>query len=187
MCPVVGMGLLGEIVFGLRRVGADGGIGKGRGGAEAIEFVERAVEGALDAGLVARKVFYGAGAGGVVGEGAGAGIEVVVVGVELRHADIEEAGFEGAEAAQSPGGHGHLLDEQGFAGADGLVFGKEGVADFAEFLGILVGEDGGLSGESVAKGVVGDGGATFGRARAGAALGVAAIGVELSLGKHRLV
>jgi len=45
------------------------------GGAEVFELVEGAVEGALDAGFVARKAFDGVGTGGVVGESAGTGIE----------------------------------------------------------------------------------------------------------------
>jgi hypothetical protein len=152
-CPVVGMGLIFEIVFGRGRAG--------RRVTEALEFVEGPVEGALDAGFVARKGFNRAGAGGVVGEGAGPGVEGVVVVGELRHADGEQAGFEGAEAAEAPGGHGHLLDEQGFGGAGGVVFVEESVAKFLEFLRIFVGQDGGLGGESVTE------------------------SVELTLGKHR--
>jgi len=143
------MGLIFEIVFGRRR------FRKGRRGAEALEFVEGAVEGALDAGFVAGEGFNGAGAGGVVGEGACKGIKGrgVFVAGELRHADGEQAGFEGAHAAEAPGGHGHLLDEQGFGGAGGLMFVEKGVAELPEFFGIFVGEDRGLGGESMAKGV----------------------------------
>ncbi len=83
------MGLIFEIVFWR--------VGGGRSVTHPLEFVEGAVEGALDAGFVARKRFDGAGAAGVVDEGAGAGIErVVAVVAELGDADVEEAGFEGA-------------------------------------------------------------------------------------------
>ena len=104
------MGLICGIVFGGRWVWIFSGFG---GGAEALQFVEGAVEGALDAGFVAPNGFDGAGAGRVVDEGAGEGVErrVGVVVTELRDADIEQAGFKSAEAAEAPGGHGHLLDE----------------------------------------------------------------------------
>ena len=144
------------------------------------------IECALDAGFVARKGFDGAGTGSVVGESAGARVETVFVVGELGHAEIEQTGFKRPHAAQTPGGHGHLLDEQGFGGTGGLVFGEKGIEQFPEFVGIFVGKDGGLGGESVAEGVERDGGATFGSARAGGVLGVATIGVELTLGRHRV-
>ncbi len=175
-CPILGMGLICEIVFGR--------FGDRARGAAMLEFVQSAVEGALDAGLVARKRLNRAGAGGVVGKGAGAGIEGVVVVRELGHADGEEAGFEGAEAAQAPRGHGHLLDEQGLGGSRGLIFVEKSIPELAEFLRIFAGEDGGLGGEAVAERVMGDGGAPFGSARAGGEFGVATVGVELALGKH---
>jgi len=101
------MGLICGIVFGWRRVWIFSGFG---GGAEALQFVQGSVEGALDAGFVTGKSFDVA---VVVGEGAGEGVErgIGVVVTELRDADVEQAGFERAEAAQAPRGHGHLLDE----------------------------------------------------------------------------
>ena len=103
----MGMGLICEIVVKRRRVWIFSGFGCG---AEALEFVEGAVERSLDAGFVAGKTFDVA---VVVGEGAGEGVEgrIGVVVAELRYADVEQAGFEGAEATQTPGGHGHLFDE----------------------------------------------------------------------------
>jgi hypothetical protein len=149
--------------------------------------MKRAVECALDAGFVARKSFDGAGTGSVIGEGPRARIEGgrVLVARQLRYADIEQTGFEGAHAAQAPGGHGHLLDEQGFGGSGWLVFGEKGVEQFLELVRVFVGEDDGLGGEAVAKRVEADGGATFGSARAGRELGVVTIGVDLTLGEHR--
>jgi hypothetical protein len=100
----------------------------------------------------------------------------------LRHTDIEQTCFESAHAAQSPCADGHLLDEQGFGGSGGLVFGEKGVEEFLELVGVFAWENAGLSGEAVAKRVEADGGASFGSARAGAGLGVATIGVDLTLG-----
>ena len=61
---------------------------------------------------------------------------------------------------------------------------EKGVAEFAEFFGVFVGEDGGLGGEAVAEGVERDGGASVGGAGAGGELRVAAVGVELTFGNH---
>jgi len=89
------MGLIFGIVFGLRRACRGGRLGNGRRGAEALEFVEGSIEGALDAGFVAGEGFDGAGAGGVVGEGAGAGVEGrgIFVAGKLGHAHGKQAGF----------------------------------------------------------------------------------------------
>ena len=177
-----------EIILRRHKVWTDRRFRQSWHGAEAIEFVEGAVEGALDAGFVAREAFDSAGSGGVIGEGAGAGIEgrQVFVARELRHTEIEQTGFERAHAAETPGGHGHLFDEQGFGGPGGLVFREKGVEQLLELLGILVRENGGLGGEPVAKRVEADGGASFGGTRAGGELGVATIGVELTLRGHRV-
>jgi len=148
--------------------------------------MQGAVECALDAGFVARKGLDGAGTGSVIGEGARGRIEGVLVARQLRDTDIEQTGFEGAHAAQAPGGHGHLLDEQGLGGSGGLVFIEKGVEEFLELVGVFIGEDVGLGGEAVAKRVEADGGASFRSARAGAELSVATIGVDLTLGEHRV-
>jgi len=147
--------------------------------------MQRAVECALDAGFVARQSFKGAGAGGVIEQGARTGIEGVLVVRQLRHADVEQTGFEGAHAAQAPGADGHLLDEQSFGGSGGQVFGEKGIEEFLE-LGVFAWENAGLGGEAVAKRVEADGGASFRSARAGAVLGVATISVDLTLGSHRV-
>ena len=64
--------MIGGIIFRRWRFFAGGSFG----GAEVIEFVKRAVEGALDAGFIARKDFDGVGTGSVVGESARTGINV---------------------------------------------------------------------------------------------------------------
>jgi hypothetical protein len=79
-----------------------------------------------------------------------------------------------------------LLDEQGFGGSGGLVFGEKGVEQFLKLFTVFVGEDRGLSGEAVAKRIEADGGASFGSAQAGRELGVATIGVDLALGEHKV-
>ncbi len=142
--PVLGLGLICEISFRWRWVFNGGS----RGSAEAVEFVKRPVECAFDAGFVARKGFDGTGAGSVVGEGARTGIEIgrVFVAGQLRHTDTEQTGFEGAHAAQAPGGHGHLLDEQGFGWSGGLVFREKGVEQFLKLFRVFVGEDRSLGG-----------------------------------------
>jgi len=103
------MGLIGGIVFGRRRILIGWGIG--RGGSQILQLVESTVERPLDAGFVAGERVDGAGTGGVVGVGTRTGIEVILVTGELRHAESEKARFDGTEAAQTPGGHGHLFDE----------------------------------------------------------------------------
>ena len=147
-CPVVGMALICEIVFRWRRVFRDGKIRSGRRGAEAVELMQCAVEGPFDPGFVARKSFDGTGTGSVIGESAGAGVEsrCVLVPGQLRDTNAEQTGFEGAHAAQAPGGHGHLLDKKGFSGSGGLVFVEKGAGQFLELAGGFVGEDGGLGG-----------------------------------------
>jgi len=146
--------------------------------------VEGAVEGSLDAGFVAGERIDGARAGGVVGVGASRRVDVIFVAGELRRAEGEDSGFEGAKAAEAPGGHRHLLDQQGFGGAGGLVLVEERIAELAKFLGIFCGQDGGFGREAVAERVLRDGGAAFLGARAGGLLRIAAIGVELAFGNH---
>ena len=51
--PVVGLGLIGKIIFKGRRLWRVRKMGRGRWGAEAMELMESAIEGALDAGFVA--------------------------------------------------------------------------------------------------------------------------------------
>jgi hypothetical protein len=71
-------------------------------------------------------------------------------------------------------------------GSDMKGFLTAGVEKFPKAVRVFVGENGRLDGEAVAKRVEADGGAPFGSARAGAVLGVATIGVALTLGGHRV-
>ena len=172
-----------------RRIRFGGKIGRFlriRRGAEALELMERAVKRALDAGFVAEQVFDGAGAAGVVEEGHGAaavGLEAGEVLLhargEIGHAEIEQAGFDAAEAGEAPGGHDHLVDQKIFGWGGGLVLGAECFGELVEILLIFIFENGGLGGEAVAQGVEADGGEAFGSARAGAQLSVAAVGDDL--------
>jgi len=171
---------------GLRRVGAPAG------GLDALELVEGAVEGALDAGFVAAEGVEDAGGGtGVPAEDVGEFVflgEVVVVGFEVRlvvgEAEIEEAGFDSAAAGEAPLGHDGLVDEGGFEGAGGLEVIEEGVEEFVEGLFVLAVDDGVVGGESVFEGIEANGGLAFGGFGAGAELGVAAVGVDLCFGCH---
>ncbi|HKW97944.1 MAG TPA: hypothetical protein VJN43_09415 [Bryobacteraceae bacterium] len=109
-----------------RRIRFGGEIGRLlpiRRGAEALELVERAIERALDAGFIAEQVFDGARAAGIVEKGHGAaavGFEAGEVLLhargEIGHAEIEQSGFDAAEAGEAPGGHDHLVDEKIFGG-----------------------------------------------------------------------
>ncbi len=104
--------------------------------------------------------------------------------MKVGEAQVEQAGLDAAHAGEAPGGHDHLLDEQIFGGSGGTVFGLKGFEHFVEMFPVLVGEDGNLRGETVAQGVGADRSESFGSLRAGALLGVATVGVDLSLGGH---
>jgi len=105
--------LFGQFVFG--------------GGLEALQLVEGAVEGALDAGFVAAQESKGVGAADVAqvekSETSARG-HVLVLRLELPGvivgAELEDAAFDEAEAFETPGGHDNALDEKGLDGADGL-------------------------------------------------------------------
>jgi len=60
----------------------------------------------------------------------------------------------------------------------------ERLEELAQFVLIFAREQEGLGGEPVLEGVEADGGASFGGLGAGAAEGIAAIGVDLFLGCH---
>jgi len=169
--------------FRLVRWGAAGGL-------EALQFVQGAVEGALGAGFVAGQEGESVGAAGFAEEDegvllvAGRVVESTQIAFFLIEQPVEEAGFHAAEAAEAPGGHDHLLDEEGFGGADGLVVVLEGLLDFLEFGFPLGFNDGVLGGEAVAEGIEADGGFALGSFGTGAALGVPAIGFDLQFGGH---
>jgi hypothetical protein len=125
---------------------------------------------------------------GVVEEGEGLALVFFGGGVvafdalgELVHAEIEQAGLDAAQTLEAPGGHDHLVDQQVFGGADGLMLGLKGFEHLLEIFCLLVGENGDFGGKTVAQGVEADGGASVGSLGAGAFLSIAAIGVDLSL------
>jgi hypothetical protein len=182
------LGLFREIGFGGGRR-----VRELAGGLEALELVEGAVEGALDAGFVAAEGFEDAGCGtGVPAEDVGEFVcvdEAVVVGFEVLlvvdEAEIEEAGFDGAAAGEAPLGHDDLVDEGGFEGAGGLEVIEEGVEEFVEGLFVFAVDDGVFGGEAVFEGIEANGGLAFGGFGAGAELGIAAIGGALFAGCHK--
>ncbi len=140
--------------------------------------MEVAEEGALDAGLVAAE--------GIEGSGGDTGTPAEDVGqfLVVVEADFEIAGFEFATYGEAPLGHGDLVDEGGFQGADGLEVVEDGVAEFVEGFLVFEGDDGVFGDEAVFEGVEASGGLAFGGFGAGAALRVAAIGGNLFFGCH---
>lgn len=116
------------------------------------------------------------------------GVKVVAVGIcilfgksfpDIQVTEIEPAGFHASETLEAPGVHNDLVEQEGLGGADGLIFGCEGGEEIVELFLAFAGENGVFGGEAVGEGVVADGGASFRRLRAGAFLGIAAVGFEL--------
>ena len=160
-------------------------------GLEALELVDGAVEGALGAGLVAAGVVDDVGFGGIAAKDEGVadvGQEGIVVIahplIEVRQPHLEEAGFHGAAAAEAPGGHGELFEEDIPGGAGGLVLGAEFGAEPIEAAFVFAGQGGGLGGEAVTEGIGGDLALALGGFGAGAFLGVPAVGIDLFLSSH---
>jgi hypothetical protein len=157
-----------------------------RGGLEALELVEGAVERALDAGFVAAQGGEGVGtadvAQEVIGE-AGARPHVLVIPVDssgvIDRAELEEATFDEADAGETPGGHDDLFDEEGLDGAGGLQFVLEGLAGGVELVLVLALDAGAQGGEAMRQCILADGGLALGGFGAGALLSVLAIGVDL--------
>jgi hypothetical protein len=161
------------------------------GGLEALELAEGAVEGALDAGFVAAQEGQGVGAADValveIGEAGARGQALVALGDifgVIGPAELEEATFDEAEAAETPGGHDDLLDEEGLEGADGLELVLEGLAGFVEFVHFLAFDANVFGGEAVGEGVLADDGLALGGFGTGALLSVLAISVDLLLRCH---
>jgi hypothetical protein len=162
------------------------------GGLEALKFVEGAVEGALDADLIAAEGAEDAGGGtGIAAEDVGQFVfvgEAVVIDFEVLlvvdEAEFEETGFEFATAGEAPLGGDDLADEGGFEGADGLEVVEEGVAEIVEGLFVFAEDHGVFGAEAVFEGIEADGGLAFGGFGAGAELGIAAIGGDLLAGSH---
>ena len=100
-----GLALFGNFCFG--------------GGLEALELAEGAVEGALGAGFVAAQGGERVGAADVVQVEIGEAVARAQVGVLpfdilllVEAAELEEATFDEADAAETPGGHDDLLDRR---------------------------------------------------------------------------
>jgi hypothetical protein len=114
----------------------------------------------------------------------GGGVGAVLAQADLFHAIGIHAGFDAGHATETPVGPSHLAEAELLVGVGGLVGGAEAVEEGLEFGGVLVGEEGVAGGEVVGTAVMGDFGFAFGGAWAGGAQGVAAIGVDLRLGRH---
>jgi hypothetical protein len=167
--------------------GGIGFVGGLAGGLEALEFVEGAEEGALDAGLVATE--HGEGVGVFVKDLSQLLVaeEVdVFLAIEILlfvgEAEFEEAGFDAAAAGEAPLSYDHLVDEGGFEGTGGLEVVEEGVAEFVEGLLVFDENDGVFGDEAVFEGIEANGGFAFGGFGAGAELGIAAVGGALLAG-----
>ena len=154
--------------------------------------MQGSIEGPLDTGFVAGEFLEGAAATVILEEcrGLTLGFRQLSGGssrllVEVDHADIEQAGLDGAQTLEAPGGHDYLLDQQIFGRSDGLMLGFKSLEHFLKFLLILVFEYGVFGGEAVAQSVEADGIASFGGIGACAFLSVQAIGIDLFLRRHR--
>ena len=161
-------------------------------GLDVEEFVEGAEEGAVEGGVVTvdfGEEFLLAGADedeagvGVGGHDGSAGLvgaedfaaDAFLVDVVQAHA---EEGFGHVDAAETPCDVGELVDEEGFGGSLGVVFGVEGLTVGVEVFALFAEEDGGLGGEGVFEGVERGDGFAFGGAGAGAFECVGAVGEE---------
>lgn len=151
---------------------------------EAFEAGQGTVELALDGGFVADEpVDPGlVGQGGVFVEG-----PVVFAGPINNVGDVLDLGTEGA--AEPPVGDGYFLDEEVFEGADGMEVvdeaGEEVVEILAGFVDVFALDDDAPGQEAVFEGVEFGAGFALGGAGAGGVPGIAAVGIDLSLGSHR--
>jgi len=149
-------------------------------GLKAIEAIEAAVEGTLGGihtGLEADELV--AGVAEDVAEGSGR-VEVGGVGQFV----LDELGFEDAETAHEADGVNDAFEGVALIGGDGLVvFVVLGAEDF-EGRGILTGEEYGLGVDTGLEGIEAGAGLALGGARAGGALGVEAVGLDLLVGCH---
>jgi len=125
------------------------------------------------------------GIGGEAGEGGGGaaagGGEGGVGGGEFG---FEGAGFDGPDAAETPGGGDHFLDEGEFDGVGGLEAGEEFKMEALEVGFGFGGEEDGAGLEAVAGGVAGGDGEGFGGAGAAGESAVGSGGVDLADGGH---
>lgn len=111
--------------------------------------------------------------GGV--DGAGEESEQTAIDRSANRIGLPGGGFHFAKTAETPEVVGELVDEDLFGGRGGLVLAAERGAEFVEFSGVFTGPDELLRVEAVFEGVLGGAGFPFGGARAGGALGIAAV------------
>jgi hypothetical protein len=154
--------------------------------AQALEFVESAVVGTFEAGLLTADHGYGV----VVGVGYSAQEAGVIeffgegVGGLDFHAHLVEASFHIVQAATTPNGRGQVGDEGLFRRGLRLMLGFERFEEGFEVVLTLAFEDQCFGCQSVGDAVETDGGASFRRARAGTFLRVESIRCCLLFGRH---
>jgi hypothetical protein len=164
--------------------------GGGAEGLEAVDLFEGAVESALDADLVAGEVVEALvvravpsidkadAVGGVVVAAFAQGV------LQVGQALVEVAAFKDAEAAETPGGHGEVIDQLGLEGAGRGQFVLKGVQELVELGGVFGGQQGTGGGEAVGQRIRRGTGFAGGGLGAGAALSIAAIGSDLFFCGH---
>ena len=153
--------------------GFGGVVGLGLGFAFGLVFLEFGEDGGVvaeEAGFIAAPAL---GAFGAVEQkaGDGGGVAGDALAVEFGTVDSVEAG-------DAPFGVDHEVYEGAFIGVGGLEFVVEDGAEFFEFFGIFLGEEGVAGEDAVFVGVLGGGGFSFGSAGAGGELGVGSVGCE---------
>ena len=149
------------------------------------------VEGAPGAGFVTGQEGKRVGLAGVAEEdeghaAVGCDVAVLLVNVSavIDQAECVGADFHGAGAGKAPGGHDHLLDEEGFDGIERLEMVQVGIEEFVELALVLARDDCVPGGESMFEGIEAGGGLALGGFGTGAVLGVPAIGFDLQFGGH---
>ena len=173
-------------------------------GAGVEEAVEGSVKLALEDVFVAGQLGEGVAAGVPVeqdAELAGVLVELLVWGeaggrlivipvfsaihlTDLTEAAGEETGLDAGEALEAPLRGGHLVDQEGFQRALGLVLGFEGGEELEVLGAVLDGEDDLAGEQAVAEGVEAGAGLAVGGFGPGGMPGVFAVGVDLALGRH---
>jgi len=125
--------------------------------------------------------------GGIVLDGGVEEIGVREVFVEAFDLVIPKLGFDAAEAALDPLGGDEGVDERELVGVGWKEVEEELGGEGFELGGIFAGDDVGPGVDAGLESVEGGSGFAFGGGGAGGFLGVEAIGVDLGLGRHRLV
>ena len=153
-------------------------------------MVERAIEGPLNGGIVAKE-----GAEAVVGLGGEPGGEaaarvLAAQGGKLVFAaggfgfEVEAVGLELTDSECAPPGRGELVDEHALLRGCRLVLRVEASADFVVGDVVFVAKDDGAGGEAVFERVAAGGGFSFRGSRAGGSLSVRLVGGGLGGGGH---